>query len=398
MRIGATGDSLPVEDSMKYQTEFRNPSHVRALSAELARRCQGHWKIMEVCGGQTHTIARYALETMLPPQLELVHGPGCPVCVTPLAIIEAARSICLHHNAILCSFGDMLRVPGRAGDLLDARSRGADVRVVQSPLEAVAIAQATPDRDVVFFGVGFETTAPATAMAADLACRNRLDNFSLLASHVRVPPAIELILAAPNCRIDGFLAAGHVCTIAGTREYPDIVERFTAPIVVTGFEPVDILYGLLGCVEQLEAGNAHVENRYRRSASADGNPIAQQMIDRVYRIIDAPWRGMGVVPRGGLAFRDAYARVDAVRRYGIDLSAVPEPTQCQAAEVLTGRIKPPECSAFGTTCTPETPLGAPMVSTEGACAAYYQHRRISTHLQTSRTRTNSIANAPGNAS
>ena len=359
---------------MRYLQEFRDAKTTTLIARELSRICTRSYRIMEVCGGQTHTIARYALEDVLPARIELVHGPGCPVCVTPLAVIEAARTVCLEKQAVLCSFGDMLRVPGLRGDLLDARSRGADVRVVQSPLDAIALARKMPKREIVFFGVGFETTAPATAMAAEIAHSQQIRNFSLLACHVRVPPAMELILSAPECRIDGFLAAGHVCTIAGTREYPTIAARYRVPIVVAGFEQVDILYGLLHCVRQLEENRAEVENCYPRSVMRDGNPDAKRMVERVYQIADCPWRGLGLVPHGGLKLREEYAAVDAIQRYHLDLSGIAEPPRCQAAQVLQGQLKPYECTEFGKACTPETPLGAPMVSTEGACAAYYQYR------------------------
>lgn len=360
---------------MRYVDEFRDPVRVRAVADAIAAKVTRPWTVMEICGGQTHTIARYALEDLLPAGVELVHGPGCPVCVTPLEVLEAARRVALTPGTILCSFGDMLRVPGVSGDLLKARADGADVRVVVSPLDAVKLALATPDRLVVFFGVGFETTAPATAMAVDLADHLGLTNFAVVTSHVRVPPAMELLLSQPDCAIDGFLAAGHVCTIEGTADYPAIAARFGVPIAVTGFEPLDLLHGLLNVVTQLEEGRIAAENAYERSVRPDGNPTARAMVDRVYAVADVPWRGLGVVPGGGLALRPTYERYDAAKRLGLAVRAIAEPAACRAAEVLQGRLKPTQCEAFGTTCTPQRPLGAPMVSSEGACAAYHRWRR-----------------------
>jgi hydrogenase expression/formation protein HypD len=360
---------------MRWVEEFREPAPAQRLADALARATTRPWTVMEICGGQTHTIARYGIEDLLPDGLSLLHGPGCPVCVTPLAVIEAARCLALTPGVVLCSFGDMLRVPGVAGDLLDARARGADVRVVLSPLDAVRQAAASPSLHHVFFGVGFETTAPATAMAVELARRLELENFSVLASHVRVPPAMELLLAAPDCAIDGCLAAGHVCTIEGLADYPALARRFRVPIVVTGFEPLDILQGLLFCVRQLEAGQCKVENQYTRCVQPEGNPQARAMVEQVFEVADLPWRGLGVVPAGGLRVREAWARFDARRRFDLDLSPVREPEACRAALVLTGRIVPTACPEFGRGCTPDRPLGAPMVSTEGACAAYHRYRR-----------------------
>ena len=360
---------------MRYVDEFRDPERMRRAQDELCRIVMRPWTVMEICGGQTHTIARWALADRLPAPLTVVHGPGCPVCVTPLEVIEAARALALRPGVILCSFGDMLRVPGAAGDLLQARALGADVRVVLSPLDAVRLAAATPDRQVVFFGVGFETTAPATAMAAELARRLDLDNFTLLAAHVRVPPAMELLLGSPSCRIQGFLAAGHVCTVAGTGEYPAIAARFRVPIVVTGFEPLDILHGLTLLARQLEEGRCEVENQYPRSVRDDGNVAARAMVEAVFAVADRPFRGLGIVPRGGLRLRDAYARWDAERRFELTLTPIEEHGRCRAAEVLQGLLTPTDCPELGGRCTPETPLGAPMVSTEGACAAYFRYRR-----------------------
>lgn len=361
---------------MRYVDEFRDPARIHEAAAALRRTVTRPWTVMEICGGQTHTIVRYAIEDLLPPGISLVHGPGCPVCVTPAETIEAACR--LAQGAIVCSFGDMLRVPGARGDLLAARSRGGDVRVVLSPLDAVRLAQAHPDRDVVLFAVGFETTAPATAMAAELARRLGLGNFSILAAHVRVPPAMAHILSSPACRVQAFLAAGHVCTVTGTDEYPALAARYRVPIVVTGFEPLDILLGLHAAIEQLERGRAEVENQYRRAVADAGNPEARDMVARVFEVADRPWRGLGVIPGGGLRLRDAYVAFDAERRHAAALASEAadsaEDAECHAAEVLQGRLVPSACPAFGTRCTPEHPLGAPMVSSEGACAAYYHYR------------------------
>ena len=360
---------------MKYVDEFRNPAALRQLADAIAEAQTRPWTIMEVCGGQTHAIARYALHDLLPPNLSLVHGPGCPVCVTPLEVVERARRIALLPNVTLCTFGDMLRVPGTDGDLLDAKARGADVRVMTSTLDAVKLAQASPERDVVFFGVGFETTAPATAMAADLARNLDLQNFSLLALHVLVPPALELILSSPDCRVDAFLAAGHVCTITGTGEYPAIAERFGTPLVVTGFEPVDILQGVLMAVRQLEDNQHEVQIQYERCVRPEGNVSAWALVNRVFEITDTCWRGIGTIPSSGMRLRSDYARWDARERHPVTLGKVEESPKCRAALVLQGALSPAKCPEFGKACTPETALGAPMVSSEGACAAYYRYRR-----------------------
>ena len=332
---------------------------------------------MEVCGGQTHAIARYALHDLLPSELSLVHGPGCPVCVTPLELVERAQRISLLPNVTVCTFGDMLRVPSTDGDLLDARARGADVRVVTSPIDAVKLAQATPGREIVFFGVGFETTAPATAMAADLARKLALANFSLLAVHVLVPPALELILSARRCRVDGFLAAGHVCTVTGTRDYGPIADRYATPIVVTGFEPVDIMQGVLMAVRQLESRRHEVEIQYERCVRPEGNPAAWSLVNQVFQVTDTPWRGIGTIPRSGLAMRNEYAPWNALERHPVQLGEHNESPKCRAALVLQGAESPVQCPEFARSCTPDTPLGAPMVSSEGACAAYYRYRRRS---------------------
>ncbi len=362
---------------MKHLDERRDPAAVRALLDRIAARVTRPWTIMEVCGGQTHTIAKYALDELLPEAIELVHGPGCPVCVTPLAVLESARTLALTEGVVLCTFGDMLRVPSLRGDLLDARARGGQVRIVTSPLDTVKLASADRARTHVFFAVGFETTAPAAAMAVELAARLGLDNFALLASHVRVPPAIAHILGSDEHRVQAILAAGHVCTIEGTREYAALVDRFRVPIVITGFEPVDLLLGLERCVAQLEAGRAELENAYAWVVRDEGNPVARATVEQVFEVVDRPWRGLGVLPAGGLAIRPELARFDAERRFALSTDGLEEPTACQAARVLQGRLAPSACPEFGVRCTPERPLGAPMVSSEGACAARYRFRRVS---------------------
>jgi hydrogenase expression/formation protein HypD len=333
------------------------------------------WTLMEVCGGQTHSIVRYGIDEMLPPGVELVHGPGCPVCVTPLEKIDKAIDLALRPEVILVSYGDMLRVPGSLTDLFAARAVGADVRVVYSPLEAVKIARANPGRQVIFFAVGFETTAPANAMAVWQAEREGLENFFLLVSHVLVPPAMQLLLSSPENRVQGFIAPGHVCTVVGTDEYAELARQFHVPIVVGGFEPVDILQAILMLVEQLEAGRAEVENQYVRSVSRQGNLHAQKVVEEVFEVCDQKWRGVGRIPKSGLRLAPRFARHDAEVVFGLADMDVAEPPECISALVLQGRKRPTDCPAFGTRCTPERPLGAPMVSTEGACAAYYHYRR-----------------------
>ena len=353
--------------------EYRDPAAVRRLCEAIARTVTRSWTLMEICGGQTHAILRAGLDRLLPQAITLVHGPGCPVCVTPLEVIDQAIALAGRPQVILCSFGDMLRVPGSAGDLLGARAAGGDVRAVYSPLDAVGLAQREPQRQVVFFAVGFETTAPAAAVAVRQAAALGLPNFSLLVAQVRVPPAIAGILAAPDNRIQGFLAAGHVCTVMGQGEYAPLVERFAVPMVVTGFEPVDILLGVLGCVRQLEAGQARLENAYPRAVQADGNPAARALIGEVFEPVTRRWRGLGALPGGGLGLRPAYAAFDAARRFALADAPQPDHADCHAGEVLQGRLRPDACPAFGRQCTPQRPLGAPMVSSEGACAAYYRY-------------------------
>jgi hydrogenase expression/formation protein HypD len=356
---------------MKFVDEFREGDAVRVCLERIRATVLQPWTIMEVCGGQTHTILRYGLDELLPPEVSLVHGPGCPVCVTPIEMIDLAIEMAGRPRIILCSFGDMLRVPGSSYDLFDARAAGADVRVVYSPLDAVKLAERETSREVVFFAVGFETTAPTTAMAIVHASRRKLLNFSVIAAHVRVPPAIEAILASPGNRVQGFLAAGHVCTVMGTEEYRPIVEKFNVPIVVTGFEPVDLLQGVAMCVTQLESGRAELENQYVRSVRAAGNRPAQALMAEVFEVVDRRWRGFDVLPRSGLGLSQRYAAFDAVHRFGLNAGRAVEPVECHAGEVLRGLIKPPQCPAFAKECSPDHPLGAPMVSSEGACGAYF---------------------------
>jgi hydrogenase expression/formation protein HypD len=360
---------------MRFRDEYRDPAAAHGYAEAIARLTTRPWTIMEICGGQTHAIVRYGIDQLLPPAITLVHGPGCPVCVTPVEYIDKAIEIAALPGVTLCSFGDMLRVPGGNGDLLRAKSRGADVRVVYSPLDALAVARAKPERKIVFFAVGFETTAPANAMAAYQAKQEGLRNFFMLVSHVLVPPAMQSILSAPSNRIQGFLAAGHVCTVMGFAAYEPIAERYRVPIVVTGFEPLDILEGVYRCVRQLEDGRAEVENQYSRSVRRDGNRPAQDVMREVFRIIPRRWRGIGDIPASGFGLSDAYAAFDAEQRFGA-VRAEGEPTsECISGLILRGEHKPPACPAFGTRCTPERPLGVTMVSSEGACAAYYRHRR-----------------------
>ncbi len=363
---------------MKFVDEYRDERAAARLAALIRRRTTRPWTIMEICGGQTHTILKSGLEDLLPPEITLVHGPGCPVCVTPVELVDRAVAIAETPGVIFCSFGDMLRVPGSGRSLLEAKARGADVRIVYSPLDAVKLAQANPGRQVVFFAVGFETTAPANAMAVWQAARLGLDNFSLLVAHVLVPPAIEAILSSPGCRVRGFLAPGHVCTVAGYEDYERLAARYRVPIVVTGFEPLDILEGVFMVVTQLEEGRAEVENQYRRSVRREGNRQAQEIVREVFEISDRAWRGIGVIPMSGLSLREPYRRYDALARFPAAGVAREESPECIAGLVLQGLKKPPECAAFAVRCTPETPLGAPMVSSEGACAAYYHYGRRET--------------------
>jgi hydrogenase expression/formation protein HypD len=361
---------------VKYLDEFNDPQVARALFDEIARITTRHWAIMEVCGGQTHSIIRNGIDQLLPESIELIHGPGCPVCVTPVGMIDKALDIAARPEVIFCSFGDMLRVPGTRRDLFQVKSEGGDVRVVYSPLDAVSIAEEHPDREVVFFAIGFETTAPANAMAVHLAKQRGLGNFSVLVSHVLVPPAIEAIVSSPTNRVDGFLAAGHVCSVMGTHQYGPLVTDHRVPIVITGFEPLDVLEGIRCVVAQLEAGRAELENAYARVVSAEGNVAAQQMVADVFEVCDRQWRGIGEIPLSGWRLSGRYREFDAEFRFDVDAVDATESTLCRSGEVLQGLIKPHECPAFGRECTPRHPLGATMVSGEGACAAYYQYRRL----------------------
>lgn len=362
---------------MKFLDEYRDGELAKKFAAEIHRITTRSWTIMEVCGGQTHAIVKFGIDELLPKQITLVHGPGCPVCVTPLEIIDKAIEIAGHPNVIFTSFGDMLRVPGSTTDLLSVKARGGDVRIVYSPLDALKIAENNPAKEVVFFGVGFETTTPATAMAIFQAAQGALKNFSMLISHVLVPPAIEALMSSPNCRVQAFLAAGHVCTVMGFEEYFPLVAKYHVPIVVTGFEPLDILQGVLMVVQQLENGHARMENQYARSVRREGNVVAQHLIKKVFKVIPRKWRGIGEIPKSGLGLADAFALFDAERRFDLQAGQVDEPADCIAGEILQGLKKPDECPAFGSRCTPEHPLGATMVSSEGACAAYYRYRRHS---------------------
>jgi len=360
---------------MKFLDEYRDSRIALALAKEIAERATKPWVLMEICGGQTHTIMRYGLDELLPKSIELVHGPGCPVCVTPLETIDKAIALALRPDVILVSYGDMLRVPGSNSDLFRAKAQGADIRIAYSPLEALKIARANRDRKVVFLAIGFETTAPANAMAAWQAKREGLSNLSLLVSHVLVPPAIRALLTSRENRVQGFIAPGHVCTIVGYAEYESLVRDFEIPMVVGGFEPVDLLESILMLVKQLEQGEAKVENQYVRSVTYKGNERAQEIMREVFEVADQKWRGIGVIPRSGLRLSEAYAVHDADRIFDLELISAEEPAECISALVLQGLKKPTDCAAFAMRCTPENPLGAPMVSAEGACAAYYHYRR-----------------------
>ncbi|MDQ1287712.1 MAG: hydrogenase expression/formation protein HypD [Actinomycetota bacterium] len=360
---------------MKYLDEFRDPALARRLFDDIAATVTRPWALMEVCGGQTHSIIRHGIDQLLPPEIELIHGPGCPVCVTPLETIDKALEIASRPGVVFCSFGDMLRVPGSGRDLFRVRGEGGDVRVVYSPLDALRIAQDEPGKEVVFFGIGFETTAPPNAMTVHQAKLLGLENFSMLVSHVRVPPAIEAIMTSPACRVQGFLAAGHVCSVMGTSEYPPLAERFGVPIVVTGFEPLDLLEGIRRTVRQLEDGRHEVENAYPRAVPAEGNPAARAMLADVFEVTDRAWRGIGVIPSSGWRLSERYREFDAEHRFDVTGIRTAESALCRSGDVLQGLLKPSGCGAFGTVCTPRTPLGATMVSSEGACSAYYLYRR-----------------------
>jgi hydrogenase expression/formation protein HypD len=361
---------------MKYQQEFRDPVLAKKLFNEIAAITTRNWAIMEVCGGQTHSIIRNGIDQLLPDKIELIHGPGCPVCVTPLELIDKALAIAAKPNVIFCSFGDMLRVPGSEKDLFRIKSEGGDIRTVYSPLDAVKLAVENPDKEVVFFGVGFETTAPANAMAVFQAKQQNLKNFSMLVSHVLVPPAIAAIMESPTNRVQGFLAAGHVCSVMGFSEYPPLAEKYRIPLVVTGFEPLDVLEGIRRVVFQLEKGTHEVENAYQRIVSFEGNKAAQAMLADVFETTDRAWRGIGVIPKSGWSLSVKYRDYDAEYKFQVtDIKTVESPL-CKSGEVLQGNLKPHQCPAFGKECTPRKPLGATMVSSEGACAAYYNYGRF----------------------
>ncbi|WP_295651049.1 hydrogenase formation protein HypD [uncultured Mucilaginibacter sp.] len=356
---------------MKYVSEFRSPEIVDALLKEIKQTLKGNWNIMEVCGGQTHSLVKNGILNMLPSNIQMVHGPGCPVCVTPVNLIDKAVHLATDHGVILCSYGDMIRVPGSGMSLLEAKSKGADVRILYSPLEAVEIAKQNPDRQVVFFAVGFETTAPANALSVIHAHRQGVKNYSVLTSHVLVPPAMEAIMSDTECRVDAFLGAGHVCAIMGMGEYYPIVEKYKIPIVVTGFEPVDLLEGILMAVKQLEKGEYKLENQYTRIVDATGNTNATDAIGEIFEITNREWRGIGEIALSGYGVKEKYSDYDAVRKFKIDIAESHEDLSCLSGDVMKGKIKPGQCPNFGTRCTPVAPLGAPMVSSEGACAAYY---------------------------
>jgi hydrogenase expression/formation protein HypD len=368
---------------MKFIDEYRDPDAAAAFAKAIRQITTRPWTLMEVCGGQTHSIVKFGVDELLPKDVTLVHGPGCPVCVTPLELIEKAIEIASMPDVIFCSFGDMLRVPGQTHDLLTIKARGGDVRIVYSPLDAVRIARENPDREVVFFAVGFETTAPANAMAVFAAARAGVRNFSMLVSHVLVPPAMEAILSSPKSKVQGFLAAGHVCTVMGYTEYEPLAAKYKVPIVVTGFEPLDILQGVYMCVKQLEEGRHEVENQYARAVRRAGNTHAQELVAKVFRVVPRKWRGVGEIPASGLALADEYRAFDAEERFGVADHTAPEPAECCSGLIMQGQMKPHECPAFNTRCTPEHPLGATMVSSEGACAAYFHYRRLSVPIEVS---------------
>jgi hydrogenase expression/formation protein HypD len=360
---------------MKYVTEYRDADLVCGVLNEIRQTVTQPWVLMEICGGQTHAIVRHGIDQLLPPEIELVHGPGCPVCVTPLEMIDKSLAIASHPEVIFTSYGDMLRVPGSSHDLFSVRADGGDVRVVYSPLDAVKIAQENTDREVVFFAIGFETTAPPNAMSVVQAQSLKLKNYTVLVSHVRVPPAMHAILSSPHNRVQGFLAAGHVCAVMGYWEYTPIAEQYGVPIVVTGFEPLDIVQGLLAAVRQLERGRAEAENAYPRAVTFEGNKPAQKLVERVFEPCDRKWRGIGNIPGSGWRLRPEFAEFDAEARFSVEAIRSEESTLCIAGQILQGLKKPHDCTVFGGQCTPEHPLGATMVSNEGACSAYYRYGR-----------------------
>ncbi|MGC2108291.1 MAG: hydrogenase formation protein HypD [Candidatus Korobacteraceae bacterium] len=369
---------------MKYVEEYRDAESCRRYAGSIAKITTRPWTIMEICGGQTHAIVKYGLDELLPKEITLAHGPGCPVCVTPVELIDKALQVSARPDVIFCSFGDMLRVPGSTsaasqisgGDLFRVKAAGGDVRIVYSPMDAVHIAKQNPDKQVVFFAVGFETTAPANAMSVYCAKQAGITNYSVLVSHVLVPPAMEAILSSPTNCVQGFLAAGHVCTIMGYTEYYPIAAKYRVPIVVTGFEPVDLLQGIYMCLLQLEQGRFEVENQYARAVRREGNTPAQELVSKVFRVVDRKWRGIGEIAHSGLGLRDDFAEFDAEKRFGLSEYRAEEDGECISGLIMQGARKPEECSAYGARCTPDHPLGAPMVSSEGACAAYYRYRRL----------------------
>ena len=367
--------NVNTDPGLKYVDEYRDPGLARRYVEAIARITTRDWTIMEICGGQTHSIVKHGIDQLVPGRIRLIHGPGCPVCVTPMSTIDSALELAARPEVILCSFGDMLRVPGTDKDLLTVKAEGGDVRIVYSPMDALRIARENPSREVVFFAVGFETTAPANAMAAYQARKEGIGNFSLLVSQVLVPPAIEAILSSPGHQIQGFIGPGHVCTITGTQGYEGLVARHGVPVVVAGFEPADILQALYMCIRQLEEGRAEVENQYTRSVDRRGNPAAQAMLAEVFEVSPKMWRGLGSIPASGLRLSGRYRDLDAEVRFGLRGESSTERTGCISGLILQGLRKPSECPSFGTTCNPEKPLGATMVSSEGACAAYYRYRR-----------------------
>ncbi len=360
---------------MKYLDEYRDADAAKKLLGLIHAEAKHPWVLMEVCGGQTHSIVKYGIDALLPSTVELVHGPGCPVCVTPLEVVDRAIRIAAQPGVIFCSFGDMLRVPGSKSDLHSVKAAGGDVRIVYSPLDCLKIAEQNPSKTVVFFAVGFETTAPANAMSVWMAKKRGIKNFGVIVSHVLVPPAMTSILQAPDNRVQGFLGPGHVCTVMGDSEYGPIAKRYKVPIVITGFEPIDLLEGILMTVRQLEAGRAEVENQYARAVRSEGNPASRKLIDDVFEVCDRKWRGVGLIPKSGLKLRWEYAEYDAEKNYGADEIETQESALCISGQILKGLKKPRECPAFGTQCTPQNPLGATMGSSEGACAAYYAYGR-----------------------
>lgn len=361
---------------MKFVEEYRDPVAAQQFAEAIAHTVTRPWTLMEICGGQTHSIVKYGIDELLPKEVTLVHGPGCPVCVTPLELIDKALQIAAQPSVIFCSFGDMLRVPGSSGDLFSVKAAGGDVRIVYSPTDAVRIAAQNPDKQVVFFAVGFETTAPANAMSVFQAKQIGLKNYSVLVSHVLVPPAMEVILGSPDNHVQGFLAAGHVCTVMGFEEYEPLAKKYKVPIVVTGFEPLDLLQGIYMCVAQLEEGRYEVENQYARAVRREGNRPAQELVAKVFRVVPRKWRGIGEIPQSGLGLTPEYAQFDAETRFGVSEYTAQEDPECISGLVMQGAKKPQDCTAYGNRCTPDHPLGAPMVSSEGACAAYYRYRRL----------------------